>query len=118
MNRGRDVLNASERKRIRVQTYRLFCLETLVPHGRLLYGHKATFLYPAQEKLQQAAFRGDWNAERTRLAQEKGLFAFEYLATATDDLFERSSAIRNLFANKYPFVIADEFQDTDDDSGD
>ena len=115
MKRGRDVLNANERKLIRVKTYRLFCLETLIPHGRLLYGHKVTFLYPAQEKLQQAAFRGDWNAGRTRLAQEKGLFAFEYLATATAELFERSSAIRNLFADKYPFVIADEFQDTDDD---
>lgn len=116
MNRGRDVLNASERKLIRVKTYHLFCLETLMTHGRLLYGHKVTFLYPAQEKLQKAAFPGeDWNAERTRLAQEKGLFAFEYLATATADLFERSSAIRNLFANKYPFVIVDEFQDTDND---
>ena len=114
-NRGHDVLKASERKLIRVKTYHLFCLETLVTHGRLLYGHKVTFLYPAQEKLQQAAFRGDWNAERTRLAQEKGLFTFEYLATATAELFERSSAVRNLFANKYPFVIVDEFQDTDND---
>ncbi len=115
MRRSLDVLNAGERRLIRVQTYHLFGLETLATHGRLLYGRKISFLYPLQEELQRSAFEGDWKSEQTRLAQEKGLLCFDRLAAATAALFEQSTAISDLFADKYPFVIVDEFQDTDND---
>jgi len=113
--RCKDILRPAERRLIQVKTYHLFCLETLTAHGRLLCGRRVRFLYPADERLRKSTFEGDWNTERLRLAAEDGLYCFDLVAPAVATLFERCTAVRSLYGKKYPLVIVDEFQDTDDD---
>ncbi len=113
--RTRDILNRSERERIEVSTYHLFCLRILESHGRLLHGLQPRILYPAEERLRKSVDPEGWRVERERLAAAEGLYAFDLFAPVAASLIGRCSAVRQLIASRYPLVILDEFQDTNDD---
>lgn len=115
VGRCKELLRRSERQVIQVKTYHLFCLEVLAAHGRLLCGRQVRFLYPGDERLRKSVFDGEWNDERARLSAAEGLYAFDLVAPAVATLFEQCNAVLSLLAAKYPFIIVDEFQDTDDD---
>jgi DNA helicase-2/ATP-dependent DNA helicase PcrA len=112
--RCKEILKPIERRSVTVQTYHAFCMEVLESHGRLLSGSPIRFLYPGDERLQKSAFDGDWNAERQRQADEGGIYCFDLFAEGTARLLEGCDALRRLLADKYPMIIVDEFQDTDD----
>lgn len=114
-DRMHDILNRTERGRIEVSTYHLFCLRLIESHGRLLNGLQPRILYPSEERLRKSADPNRWDAERHRLAAEEGLYAFDLFAPAAASLIGRSSAVRQLIASRYPLIILDEFQDTNDD---
>ncbi|GAB4250551.1 MAG: hypothetical protein Kow0027_13990 [Saprospiraceae bacterium] len=113
--RCKDILTPSERRAVRVQTYHAFCMEILESYGRLLHGKPVRFLYPAEELLKKSVFDGDWNIERQRLADEEGIYCFDLFAVGAAKLLEGCMALRKLLADRYPLIIVDEFQDTDDD---
>jgi DNA helicase-2/ATP-dependent DNA helicase PcrA len=112
--RCKEILTPSQRRAVVVQTYHAFCMEMLEAHGRLLHGRPVRFLYPGEERLQKSAFHGDWSVERQRQAAEMGLYCFDLFAAGTADLLERCAALRGLVADRFPMIIVDEFQDTDD----
>lgn len=112
--RCRDILRAHERRQIAVRTYHAFAMDILRAHGRLLTGLAPRVIYPGDENLAKAAFEGDWGAEAERLAREEGRYTFGQFAAAAARLVAGSESIASLIANKYPVVILDEFQDTDD----
>ncbi len=112
--RCKEILTSSERRAVTVQTYHAFCMEMLEAHGRLLHGRPVRFLYPTEERLQKSAFDGDWHVERERQAAELGLYCCDLFAAGTADLLERCAALRALIADRFPMIIVDEFQDTDD----
>jgi len=112
--RCRDILSSAERRAIAVRTYHSFAMDVLRAHGRLLTGNAPRIIYPGQESLARAAFEGDWAAESERLAAEEGRYVFGQFAAAAGQLIAGSTAIATLIANKYPVIILDEFQDTDD----
>ncbi len=110
-----SLLTARERRLVQVETYHRFCLDFLEAHGRLLTGTRARFLVPAEERLKKSVHQGDWRTERSRLAAEEAVFCFDLLAPGVASLLEECIALRTLYGDKYPMVIVDEFQDTDDD---
>ena len=112
--RCKEILTPSQRRAVVVQTYHAFCMEMLEAHGRLLHGPPVRFLYPGEERLQKSAFDGDWSVERQRQAAEMGLYCFDLFASGTADLLEGCAALRGLVADRFPMIIVDEFQDTDD----
>jgi len=112
--RCKEILTPAERLTVTVQTYHAFCMEILEAHGRLLHGRPIRFLYPGEERLQKSAFDGDWMVERRRLASEQGLYCFDLFAAGAADLLEGCAALRELIADRFPMIIVDEFQDTDD----
>lgn len=112
--RCKEILTPSQRRAVVVQTYHAFCMKMLETHGRLLRGRPVRFLYPGDERLQKAAFAGDWDVERQRQAAELGLYCFDLIAAGTADLLEGCAALRGLLADRFPMIIVDEFQDTDD----
>lgn len=114
INRCKTVLSPKERKCIEVQTYHSFCIEILRSHGMLINGMPTYFIFPAEEKLQKSGYEGDWSEEQKTLSQ-KGLYCFDMVASGVADLLEESDAVRRLYADKFPFIIVDEFQDTNDD---
>lgn len=112
--RCKEILTPAERRAVTVQTYHAFCMEILEAHGRLLHSRPIRFLYPGEERLQKSAFDGDWMVERRRLASEQGLYCFDLFAAGGADLLEGCAALRELIADRFPMIIVDEFQDTDD----
>lgn len=115
LTRCKAILNSDERRLIEVQTYHSFCLEALRTHGRLLNGLPARIAYPDQERIERAEFDGDWQGELERRAADDGVFAFDQFAGAVATIIETCAAVRDLLGRKYPMIILDEFQDTDDD---
>ncbi|MGJ4918953.1 ATP-dependent helicase [Bradyrhizobium sp. SZCCHNR3003] len=115
LTRCKAILSQDERRAIEVQTYHSFCLEGLRSHGRLLNGHQARIAFPDAERIERAEFDGDWPQELVRRAKVEGIFAFDQFAGAMADIIEGCAAVRALLGRKYPLIIVDEFQDTDDD---
>ncbi|MEW6597630.1 MAG: ATP-dependent helicase [Pseudomonadota bacterium] len=113
--RCKEILTPAERRAVTVQTYHAFCMEMLEAHGRLLGAKPIRFLYPGDERLQKSGFDGDWQIERRRQATELGLYCFDLFAAGTAELLEHCAALRDLVADRFPMIIVDEFQDTDDD---
>ena len=114
MVRCKDVLTRTEQQAIRVRTYHSFCMELLKSHGRLLNGRPARILYPAATRMAKAAHRGDWEVEQQRLAREDGLYCFDQFAPASVEILGRAERVLRLVSQRYPVIILDEFQDTDD----
>lgn len=112
--RCRGILTTEERKRIVVKTYHAFAMDILKAHGRLLTGRPARILFPRDARLAKSAFQGDWAEEVVRRATEDGQFAFDQFAASSADLLARSACVRELLSDRYPVIILDEFQDTDD----
>ncbi|MCS4484016.1 ATP-dependent helicase [Gleimia sp. 6138-11-ORH1] len=109
-----DILDSKEREQIAVCTYHAFAMDILLAHGRLLTGRPPNIIYPVEEKLAKAAFDGDWSTEVRRLACDESRYVFSQFATAAAQLVVGSESIASLLADKYPVIILDEFQDTDD----
>ncbi|WP_244889822.1 UvrD-helicase domain-containing protein, partial [Microvirga massiliensis] len=114
LTRSRDLLDGATRDRLLVQTYHSFCMELLRAHGSLLTGKAVQIINPSQANILRAG-SADWGAESRRLAVDEGRCCFDLFADRAAELLERSSAVRALVADEFPFVIVDEFQDTDDD---
>ncbi|MFN3006618.1 UvrD-helicase domain-containing protein [Mycolicibacterium wolinskyi] len=114
MLRCRDVLTASERTYISVQTYHAYCMDILRAHGRLLTGSPARILFPDREKVVKTNFNGDWSDERRRLAIEEGVYAFDQFASGAASLIGGVPKVAELVADRFPVIILDEFQDTSD----
>lgn len=112
--RCRDLLNAEEQRSIEVRTYHSFALDVLKTHGRLLTGTPPRILYPSEETLLKSRHSGLWEKEAKRLAVEEGRYVFGEFASAANKLLVGSKAVAKLIADKYPVVILDEFQDTND----
>jgi len=115
LGRCKSILSSEEQRLIDVKTYHAFCMEILKSHGRLIAGRQCRFVLPAEELIRKSTFEGDWISECKRHAMEEGSFCFDLFAWGVATLFERSRAVRDLYGNKYPLVVIDEFQDTDDD---
>lgn len=112
--RCKGALGADERRLIAVRTYHALCMEILQTHGRLLTGRQPRMLTPRQERLRKSAYDGDWAVEQERLATEEALYAFDQFAQATADLLARANCVQTLLSDRYPTIILDEFQDTND----
>jgi DNA helicase II / ATP-dependent DNA helicase PcrA len=112
--RCKELLKPVQRRAVTVQTYHAFCMEMLEAHGRLLHGRPIRFIHPGEERLQKSTFDGDWNVERQRHASELSVYCFDLFAAGTAKLLERCAALRALVADRFPMIIVDEFQDTDD----
>jgi ATP-dependent DNA helicase UvrD/PcrA len=115
LERCKGLLTRNERRSIDVKTYHAFCMDLLRSYGRMIGGRTCRFVLPADERIHKSNFDGDWNAERNRRAIEENSFCFDLFASGAATLLERSKAVRTLYGEKYPLVIVDEFQDTDDD---
>ena len=112
--RGDDVLTRSERSVLTVKTYHAFCIETLQSYGRLVSGRTPKVLFPRQESLRRADHDGKWPDEVARLAKDDGIYCFDAVAGGVATLFEDVPLVRSLYAQKFPLLVVDEFQDTDE----
>lgn len=124
-------ISREAQKRIEVDTYHSLFWRIVKTHGYLLgFPRKLSILTPPNEAIALAAIRRGYksasklnnaekaekkekeNAERHRLAKEEGRICFDLFAQSVGDLLHGSEKVRQLMSNAYPFIILDEFQDT------
>lgn len=116
--RMRSTLTKEQRDILEVRTFHSFFLDLVRSHGRLITGQQARFITPEREAILRADFDGDsaeWAAEKSRLAAEESLYVFDTLAPTLAEMLEGSSDLRELYSNRYPVIVVDEFQDTNTD---
>ena len=108
-------------KRLTIQTFHSFFWRLLKTHGYLLgCPRRINILLPHDEKARNGGIDEgspdwlNWTTERTRLFSEEGLVVFDLFSPLILDLLGRSEKIKNLVAHKFPLIILDEAQDTDE----
>ena len=108
-------------KQLTIQTFHSFFWRLLKTYGYLLgCPRRINILLPHDEKARNGGIKEDspdwsnWASERTRLFSEEGLVVFDLFSPLVLDLLSRSEKIKNLVAHKFPLVILDEAQDTDE----
>ena len=123
-----------ERKRIEVDTYHSFFWRMLKTHGYLVgLPRRVAILTPPNEHIALSAIRSQYEAdkkltdalrnekrereqaERNRLAEEEGKVCFDLFGERSAYLLEGSKKVRSLISTIYPYIILDEFQDTNAD---
>ncbi len=122
------------KRRIVVETYHAFFWRILKTHGYLIgLPRKLSILVPQEESVALSTIRGEYKPtsklsdaereekrrreteERQRLAFEEGRVCFDLFACSVATVLHGSARIRKLVSTMYPFVILDEFQDTNAD---
>jgi DNA helicase-2/ATP-dependent DNA helicase PcrA len=121
---------AEFKKHIDVETYHSFFWRIIKAHGYLVgLPRTLTILTPQNVAVALSAIRGDYaknkvtdkekaekiereTAEKLRLAKEEGRICFDLFADYASLILEGSARICRLVANMHPFIILDEFQDT------
>ncbi|WP_300394177.1 ATP-dependent helicase [Henriciella sp.] len=121
---------SEQKKRIEVETYHSFFWSIIKAHGYLIgLPRKLNLLTPSNEAIALAGVRSDFpsrglspaqktakaaaeSAKRRQLAFDKGLICFDLFASLVHDLLSRSERLTALVCSRYPYIILDEFQDT------
>ncbi|WP_311044749.1 ATP-dependent helicase [Rhizobium sp. NLR10a] len=126
-----ETLTAEQRRAIEVDTYHSFFWGLLKTHGYLRgWPRRLTVLPPPGEAAvvsditsQYKALSGLSDGEKTerrariaaeleRVARDEGRVCFDLFAPTVAALLEGSKKLRQLVSAKYPFIVLDEFQDT------
>jgi DNA helicase II / ATP-dependent DNA helicase PcrA len=124
-------IDTSIKKRIDVDTYHSFFWRILKTHGYLIgLPRKLSVLTPQRKAIALSNIRSSYStasteketikkaeegAELNRLLFEEGLVEFDFFANGVSQILSQSQKVRELIANKYPVIIFDEFQDTNED---
>lgn len=103
--------------RIEINTYHGFAWSILKSHAYLLCACPGvSLLLPAQARDRLAGFSGEARSARQRkLFDDEGLIAFDLFPSLLAELFENLPVLARAYAGAYPFIIVDEFQDTNSD---
>jgi DNA helicase-2/ATP-dependent DNA helicase PcrA len=118
------------KKRIEVETYHSFFWRILKAHGYLIgLPRTLTILTPQNVSVALSAIRREYArsgiteaqrqekqvrevAEKQRLSRKEGKICFDLFADYAGELLRRSERLKKLIAHMYPFIVLDEFQDT------
>ena len=85
---------------------------------RTRYGGKPNPLKSPEEGIRFERYQSELDRIRWDCAKNHGKIAFDLFAPIVAEMLKKSTRIRDLVALKYPYIILDEFQDTDGDQWD
>ena len=112
------LLTTKDFSSLEINTYHGFIWNLLQSHGYLMReGGSISLLPPPEAAASLSAFKDpiDRLNEKRRLLSEEGLLHFDLFAETAAALLTRSNSLCNIICDAYPFVILDEFQDTNQD---
>lgn len=122
----RQEVPRTQRGMLSMQTFHSFFWTLLSAHAYLLGSPKLLrILLPSDEQALYGTIKKkdrneenidwlNWLAERERLFREEGKIAFDLFASNAAELLYRSGHLRRIVAQKYPLIIVDEAQDTNE----
>ncbi len=127
-------LPLEQRQRIHVETYHAFFWRLLKTHGYLIgLPRRISILLPQNEAVALSEIRSEFEAdkklddttraekqrreqaERERLAVEDGRVCFSLFARFAGQVLHASRRVREVVAMMHPYIVLDEFQDTNSD---
>jgi DNA helicase-2/ATP-dependent DNA helicase PcrA len=109
------LLSANDFRSLEINTYHGFTWNLLRSHGYLMREGRCINLLPPPEaaaRLSTIQKEADRLIEKRRLFVEEGLLHFDLFAEIAAALLARSTALCKIISDAYPFIILDEFQDT------
>ncbi|PZR39054.1 MAG: ATP-dependent helicase [Azospira oryzae] len=114
---AKKIITRDVRKQLEINTYHGFEWILLKSHGYLLNGGTRLRLLPPPEAASRLAHVGKdlRNIEKQKLFSQEGLIHFDLFAGLSADLLSRSQSLASIISDTYPFIILDEFQDTNAD---
>ena len=129
-----QAISRDAKRRLEVDTYHSFFWQIIKTHGYLMgFPRRLSLLTPPNEGIALASIRRGFKAanklnaaekkqkeeaeyaERLRLAKEEGRVCFDLFASTVGALLHASEKVRKLISNAHPYIILDEFQDTNAD---
>ncbi|PHS79140.1 MAG: hypothetical protein COB59_03580 [Rhodospirillaceae bacterium] len=117
MSGAADLIEAEVEQHLEIKTYHSLAWEILRAHGYLLSGKRLLTIVPSQDAdiLKAGLSNDEWAAEQERLFQDEGQVTYDQFAPRAAEIIRRSPQLRDLYADSYPLILVDEFQDTDED---
>jgi DNA helicase-2/ATP-dependent DNA helicase PcrA len=113
-----SIIDTANRDKIEINTYHGFIWKLLQSFSYLLNNHKTIqLLTPSAESALLSEYEDDKEIRkkvRLELFKEEGLLSFDIFSEVASSMLQRSKRILNLISERYPIIIVDEFQDTDD----
>lgn len=112
---SKNILTSDLKRSLEINTYHGFCWNIIKAYGHLLEsGRKLKLITPPNLQARLAGF-SDAQAEQIKsdLFNLEGLICFDLFARTTCNILGRSERITHIYSSAYPYIIVDEFQDTD-----
>lgn len=111
------MIDRDTRKKTEITTYHSFIWSILRSHGYLLNEKKLKILLPHEASVALSAFKNanERSVESHRLFTDEGLIHFDLFAQKCNELLSQSKKLSEIISSAYPYIILDEFQDTNED---
>jgi DNA helicase II / ATP-dependent DNA helicase PcrA len=114
---SKKIITKEVRKHLEINTYHGFTWGVLKSHGYLLNGDRRLRLLPPPEAAARLSDvpREARETEKRKLFTNEGLIHFDLFAGLSADLLSKSQSLASIISDRYPYIILDEFQDTNVD---
>ena len=111
---AKNVLQECNSSALEITTYHSFIWSILRSHGYLLVPHKIKLLLPHDASIRFAGItdRNERDDKKRHLFSDEGLLHFDLFASKCANLLQRSKILSQIVSEAYPFIMLDEFQDT------
>lgn len=113
-----SLISSENRNKIEINTYHGFIWKLLQSFSYLISDNRAVqLLTPAVEASLLCGLEDDKEVRkqaRMKLFQDEGLLSFDLFSEIAAGMLKDSHRILRLVSQRYPIIIVDEFQDTDD----
>ncbi|MNX11600.1 DNA helicase II [compost metagenome] len=113
-----SLISSENRNKIEINTYHGFIWKLLQSFSYLVSDHRTLqLLTPAVEASLLSGLEDDKEVRkqvRIKLFQDEGLLSFDLFSEIAAGMLKDSDRILRLVSQRYPIIIVDEFQDTDD----
>lgn len=117
IEKASELISREDLQWLEVSTYHGFAWTILRSHAYLLNGRLGVQLLPPPEAAAHLTDidKDHHDAEKRRLFEQEGRLHFDLFASLVSELLRGSGRLAAVFADSYPIVILDEFQDTNSD---
>lgn len=114
----KGIIDGNNRNKIEINTYHGFIWKLLQSFSYLINNHKIIqLLTPAAESALLSEYEDDKEVRkkaRHEFFNAEGLLSFDIFSEVASSMLKNSQRILKLVTERYPIIIVDEFQDTDD----
>jgi ATP-dependent DNA helicase UvrD/PcrA len=109
------MVSADHRRYLEINTYHGFCWQLIQSYGYLVSPKRhLKLITPPYWGARSAGLSSqDRKAMKDTLFKEEGLIGFDHFAELASSILEQSPKITQIISGAYPYIMLDEFQDTE-----